>query len=327
MDKCESGALKVGVSYIYVDWRVCEGCLACVKACKCGAIQDRATPRSQPKRRSSQATAGGRVRAGTKGSGTGAKKSMKRTGGSKPAKRASAAASRAVEWTLLEAAVVLAVVLLAFVAKDAALTSSLVLDLPGSVGVFARVVVLGLFYGVQFAALMVLARRHGGFASAFGLERDDRPWWRSMVTGGLTLSLLIGTRLFTAFYGALVQYFGWDPPMAANGSLPDVFGKGSAGLVLAVLLVVFVGPLIEEVVFRSVLLSAFRDRWGAWAGILVSSSLFGLYHFSAWMFLPTFVLGLALGWLAHWRDGLWPPLVLHALYNGVAVIAAFYVAG
>ncbi|MDA3937137.1 MAG: CPBP family glutamic-type intramembrane protease [Actinomycetota bacterium] len=303
MERCETGALKVGVSYIYVDWRKCGGCLACVKVCKSNAIQERVT-HSAPQRRST--TPSGR---------------RKSSGRAAPGK-----SGEHPGWTLQEAAIVLAVVLLAFVAKDAALTSSFVGGLSRSMGIFLRAVVLGLFYVVQLLPLLVLARRHGGFAPAYGLERREGPWWRVVVTTGFVLGLLIITRLFTAFYGALVQYFGWSPPAAAAGDLTDVFGGGSAGLVLAVLLVVFVGPLIEEIVFRSVLLSAFRERWGDWAAILLSASLFGLYHFSAWMFLPAFALGVALGWLANSREGLWPPLVLHALYNGVAVAAAFYVA-
>jgi membrane protease YdiL (CAAX protease family) len=40
-----------------------------------------------------------------------------------------------------------------------------------------------------------------------------------------------------------------------------------------------------------------------------------------------FVLGVALGWLAHAREGLWPSIAVHALYNAITVAAAFLVAG
>jgi membrane protease YdiL (CAAX protease family) len=40
--------------------------------------------------------------------------------------------------------------------------------------------------------------------------------------------------------------------------------------------------------------------------------------------MPMVLLGVALGWLAWWRRGLWPAIVLHALYNGASVAAAFW---
>ena len=95
---------------------------------------------------------------------------------------------------------------------------------------------------------------------------------------------------------------------------------------LTIVLVVFVGPFVEEITFRGVVQSAARQRWGVWASIAATSVLFALYHFDPWMFAPTFVLSLALGWLAEKRRGLWPPIALHVLYNGITVVAVFWLA-
>jgi len=56
---------------------------------------------------------------------------------------------------------------------------------------------------------------------------------------------------------------------------------------------VLVGPFIEELVFRGVVLSALGQLW-AYGSILISSAIFATYHFSLWMLVPTFVLGVAL---------------------------------
>jgi membrane protease YdiL (CAAX protease family)/Fe-S-cluster-containing hydrogenase component 2 len=41
---CPRKALKVGAAFIYVDWRTCDGCLACVEACDRNAIVNRTVP-------------------------------------------------------------------------------------------------------------------------------------------------------------------------------------------------------------------------------------------------------------------------------------------
>jgi membrane protease YdiL (CAAX protease family) len=102
-----------------------------------------------------------------------------------------------------------------------------------------------------------------------------------------------------------------------------VFGGGIAGLVASVVLVALVAPLAEELAFRGVLLPAFGGVWGMWPAIVVSAALYGAYHLNLWLLFPTMVLGAALGWLAWTRRSLWPAIVLHALYNAVAVAAAF----
>ena len=100
-----------------------------------------------------------------------------------------------------------------------------------------------------------------------------------------------------------------------------------SGLVLAIVMVVVVGPLVEEAVFRGALLEGLAARFGVWPAIIAQALLFAAFHRSLWSLLPMFVLGVALGWLAHVREGLWPSIALHALYNAITVAAAFLVAG
>jgi len=73
-----------------------------------------------------------------------------------------------------------------------------------------------------------------------------------------------------------------------------------------------------------VVLSALGQLWGIAGSIVISSAIFATYHFSLWMLVPTFVLGLALGWLAEKTEGLWPPIALHVLYNGLTVAIVFW---
>jgi sodium transport system permease protein len=63
-------------------------------------------------------------------------------------------------------------------------------------------------------------------------------------------------------------------------------------------------------------------RLGPWAAIGVSALLFGLAHASIYRLLPTFVLGLVLGYVA-WRSGsILCSMIIHALNNGLIATLA-----
>ena len=100
IDACDANAIKVGPSYIYVDWRKCEGCYACADACDRGAIERRDAPR--------QAAPAKRRR---KDSSVLSKKASTAKKKSAP----SAAAGESEEWSLIEAVAILAGVFAAFV--------------------------------------------------------------------------------------------------------------------------------------------------------------------------------------------------------------------
>jgi membrane protease YdiL (CAAX protease family)/NAD-dependent dihydropyrimidine dehydrogenase PreA subunit len=310
LDACDAGAIKVGASYIYVDWRKCDGCYACADACDRGAITRRDEPaRSAPAKRARGDTSGSAKNKASKAS----------------AKTASSATGGGLEWSITESVAILAVVFAAFVAKDVALNSPWVSTMSPSEAVSARVFVLALFYAIQVAALWGLARlRDEPFLDAYALSRVSVGFKGRVVSVALVLGLLVATRAAVLVYQVIARAAGWQAPVRWNSDLTAVFGPEQAGFVLSVLLVVLVAPLIEEMVFRGVVRGALDVRWGMWPAIGVSAGLFAAYHFNAWLIVPTFVLGLATGWLASTRTGLWPAIWLHALFNAVPVVLAFW---
>lgn len=107
-------------------------------------------------------------------------------------------------------------------------------------------------------------------------------------------------------------------------------GDGSSAslrLLLAVL-VTTLGPLVEEVLFRGLLLSALLHRLGRGWAIALSALLFGLVHLPdlnyLWYAVPNLVLlGLALAWLRLRAASLWPAVLAHGINNLIAVLAWF----
>ncbi len=97
-----------------------------------------------------------------------------------------------------------------------------------------------------------------------------------------------------------------------------------------VLMVAGLGPLVEELLFRGVLLSALLQRWRVGWAIAVSSLLFAMAHLPGlqyqWYALPDLLLlALGLAWLRLRSGSIWPSVLAHSTNNLLAVVAWFVV--
>lgn len=239
-----------------------------------------------------------------------------------------------VTWSLVDAAVVLVVMLLAVLAKNWVLALRPVSLMPADGKALVRAGVLVIYYTLQLGVFAWLASRHGaGLLGAFGLRHEpaqiaqtsDARTARPSALGslGLIVLLFIGTEAFAIAYGLGMQAAGLAQPARLSSDLTAVFGAGGIGMALSVVLVALVAPFVEELAFRGMVLPVIGDRLSAWPAIVLSAAIYGAYHLDVWLFVPTMVLGLALAWLAWTRRSLWPAIALHVLYNAAAVAASY----
>ncbi|MEL7144044.1 MAG: CPBP family intramembrane glutamic endopeptidase [Cyanobacteria bacterium J06573_11] len=87
---------------------------------------------------------------------------------------------------------------------------------------------------------------------------------------------------------------------------------------LMIFLLVVFAPVVEELVFRGILLQRWATKWGLRVGIVGSSVVFGMLHFSNPVGLTLFGLVMALLYVR--TQSLWVPMVCHALNNLTVVI-------
>jgi len=220
----------------------------------------------------------------------------------------------------------LSVTFAAFALKEALAASSVLQTVPSALGIPASVGLLAIYYALQIVVLVWLVRRRGGdVLAALRLRRKHGTFRHAFTSAMLVVAGLVAVRLASTLYAYASRALGKLP--ATGTDLPTLFGSDAMGFMLAVAMVVIIGPFVEEAVFRAALLEGLAARFGAWPGILVQAAIFAALHRSLWLLLPMFALGVVLGWLAHKRESLWAPIALHALYNGITVAAAFLVAG
>ena len=94
------------------------------------------------------------------------------------------------------------------------------------------------------------------------------------------------------------------------------------GVALVALALVALAPLIEEMLFRGLLLRALRQRLGASLAVGLSAAGFGLFHMDLYQGGAALVLGLYLGAVALRAGSARPAMVCHVANNGFGVVSA-----
>ncbi|WP_460621728.1 lysostaphin resistance A-like protein [Hymenobacter tenuis] len=97
--------------------------------------------------------------------------------------------------------------------------------------------------------------------------------------------------------------------------------------VAAFLVGVVAVPILEEVLFRGVILQALLRTYRPWVAIGQSALLFGIIHFNPAQSLGTALIGVVLGWLYYRTRSLWLCISIHALNNLLAFASMIWPVG
>ena len=137
--------------------------------------------------------------------------------------------------------------------------------------------------------------------------------------------LLAGAGLAVVGYGLslLIQY-GWLHFVGADQSQSVLHKAAQAGALAFTLSLIggaVLTPLGEEFLFRGVVANAL-NRYGAWAGIGLSSVIFGLIHGVGVVLPVAIMVGVLSAILFRKTGSVWPCVVLHAVYNASQSLAS-----
>lgn len=91
--------------------------------------------------------------------------------------------------------------------------------------------------------------------------------------------------------------------------------------VLILFLAVLPG-LCEEITFRGYIMRGMLNTRGPAVAIFLSAVFFGMMHFSLYRFLPTFGMGLILGFIAWRTRSLWLSILIHIINNALVVFVS-----
>lgn len=185
------------------------------------------------------------------------------------------------------------------------------------VGIIAATAMSGSFAATGIAFSVVRYREPFaalGFVKTIGIK----PYLFAVAMWLVGLSVLM-------FWVQALIWFGVDslvPPDTAKKALDEAGGS----IIVTIVLVGILGPIAEEIFFRGYVLPGLVKKFGIGWALVLSSLMFGLFHIDPGAIVPTFALGLALGWVYLKTGSIWPAMFAHGLHNTVAVLVAKYAA-
>lgn len=174
-------------------------------------------------------------------------------------------------------------------------------------------------YGIMVVILLLIARIGNGLRlrEAFALRRPVS-WRRALpLTAGVLATIWIASAALAPFLDANEE----------QGLVPDEWDPHRAGAFAAFFATVtLVAPVVEELTYRGLGFTLLHP-YGKWTAILTTGVLFGAAH-GLLVALPILTFfGIAVGWLRSRTDSVYPPMLLHATFNGTALVVSVTVAG
>lgn len=166
-------------------------------------------------------------------------------------------------------------------------------------------------YGIILGVVLLIAR--GLDRRTLGLVAP-RSWWRAF---GLGLAALVAIWVLGAVLNVFLEA-GEEQGLVPNGW----DSSRTAPFVANFLVVAVMAPIVEEITFRGLGFAAVGSVLAPVWAVAVTGLAFGLAH-GLVIALPVLsIFGVILGWLRWKTDSLYPPIVLHAVFNAAALIAA-----
>jgi len=177
---------------------------------------------------------------------------------------------------------------------------------------------------IMIAARAFFARRLKGF----GLNPRKVP----ADFGAAFLNLLAVWPLLTAAFlvtTRLGKYFsGPDYQMPQHDELEFLSKYPQTTLIVSIIVLsVVIAPILEEFIFRGFFQSLLRSITGKpWMSILIISILFAITHPDKEHWPSLLILAVCLGYSYEKSGSLFRPIFIHALFNGVSVLATLLAA-
>jgi membrane protease YdiL (CAAX protease family) len=109
--------------------------------------------------------------------------------------------------------------------------------------------------------------------------------------------------------------------------LPDSYGAHVSNMesimvaspLIVILSVGVAAPLIEEVMFRGLVLRELEKKTSIMMAIFVQAAIFGIYHMNIAHSIMATLVGVFLGLSLYWTGSIWAPMLIHLVNNLLSV--------
>ena len=180
-----------------------------------------------------------------------------------------------------------------------------------------------LVYAIELGIVWLVVRRAGvAFGESVGL--------RAVPGMGMWLAAAVATsfglRFVAAGYAAFMAQMHWLLP-GWDANPAKYFPRGPLGSAVLIFIIVLAAPLVEEVIFRGILLPSLASRFGERWGVAVTVVVFAAMHLNPFSFAPILLVGFALAMLFLRSRSLWVSVVCHSAFNGIGILTLLVLRG
>ena len=172
-----------------------------------------------------------------------------------------------------------------------------------------HLLVLGSTVVANFALLFFLRWKAGARWQPWQLG-GQAPWWLYAALPVVVVASIVVLSLLSYLH--------------LPNSTSKLFEGVSRTPAVAVVLGGVAAPVLEELLFRGVVLNGLLARYRPWVAIGQSALLFGVFHLNPAQSVSAGLLGLLVGWLYYRTRSLAVCIGLHALNNTLAFVAMRY---
>jgi uncharacterized protein len=167
------------------------------------------------------------------------------------------------------------------------------------------------------------------FILGYGFKKMKLPFLKVFPVKFFNPLIIIG--IITFFFGMhnlLNEVNLWVekiiPPPAWFWELFNMIFESDFGIWGTVLKVAIVAPVVEELIFRGIILQGLRRNYSAFTSVFMSALLFALFHLNPWQLPATFVLGLLLGWIMVKNNNILLAILGHSINNLMVLLSITY---
>lgn len=156
----------------------------------------------------------------------------------------------------------------------------------------------------------------------FGRKFFERLSFNKASSFLIALSFIAGSALQMpiSFILSLIESAGVAPDLFEQYSNNMEQLMNNQNLILQILAVGILAPLLEEIIFRGLILNQLRNNLPIQAAIIIQALLFGIVHLNVIQGSYAFIIGIILGLLVVWYDSLFLPVAFHMGLNLSGVI-------
>lgn len=141
--------------------------------------------------------------------------------------------------------------------------------------------------------------------------------WIPSISGIVIVSIAFSLSAFWFFLYTLNSFF---PPLVDFLLEATLMPENKGFLAIEIITIVILAPIVEEFIFRGVILHRLIRKTSVWGGILISSLVFGFLHAD---FIGAFLFGIITSLLFLRTGNLMIPILMHMINNTIAVVLMY----